>query len=526
MSTTAFFTIFALFTGCICALQPGFKARITPKGLRFLSEFGIRELKEEISKIKIPDYSGSHHIKIIGTVDYSLTNMHVTSFNIPSASITTKANIGVTISAGGLSAAMHGDWQYRIHDIFHIHDHGSFDVSFSSVSISLTVRIGMDSTGRPTVRSQQSDCNFYVGDAHVRFHGGKSWLYNLFHRKIESKLKSSLNSKICEVVVNLVNTKLAEQVSTLKTVISISDTAEIDYSLLSPPIFNSSLTTSNKGEVYQIGHHTEAPFRIPIIPRDDDMSRMVLMWMTDFVPNSAGYVLHTTGFFQYNVTQDKIPSDIKVSLNTSDFAVQFAIPQIAKLYPNMMMQVNLNTTAPPKLSITSDKVGALVNGDISAYIIQPNKSLTYLFTLGATLNVSASIGFRKADLTWNSSYVSADLKLLHTAIDDFKIDSLRSVVQLVCRVYIIPEINKRGEKGVPVPSFRDYAFVNPVVEQKEGLLKIGTDIRYQKNWLLDPYEESSAPSNNAQNEGTYSTESSLQGEESSVMPLDWENLAA
>lgn len=60
----------------------------------------------------------------------------------------------------------------------------------------------------------------------------------------------------------------------------------------------------------------------------------------------------------------------------------------------------------------------------------------------------------------------------------------------------------------------------------QGLLKIGTDIRYQKNWLLDPYEESSAPSNNAQNEGTYSTESSLQGEESSVMPLDWENLAA
>ncbi|KAJ8041434.1 Lipopolysaccharide-binding protein [Holothuria leucospilota] len=215
---------------------------------------------------------------------------------------------------------------------------------------------------------------------------------------------------------------------------------------------------------------------------------MVFLRMTDFVPKSACYVFHKTGFFQYNVTQDKIPSDIKISLNTSDSPVRWAIPQIANLYPNMMMQINLNTTAPPKLKFTSGKVGVTVKGGIAAYIAQPNKSLTYLFTLGATINVNASISFRKADLIWNSSFEGADLKLLHTEVDDFKVDYLRSMVPFACKMFIIPEINKRGKKGVPLPSFRDYAFVNPIVKLKKGLLKIGTGIRYQKNWLLDPNE--------------------------------------
>ncbi|KAJ8041435.1 Bactericidal permeability-increasing protein [Holothuria leucospilota] len=469
-------TVIGLGTG---ATQPGFEARITPSGLNFLSEIGIRELKDEISKATIPDQSGSSDV-VIGTIDYTFSNMHVTSFDIPSASISTKTNVGVTVSASGLYLAMSGDWKYELDSIIPVSDDGTFDVSLSDVSLAVTIEIGVDSkTGLPTVYSSSSDCSFYVGSVSVDIHGGASWLYNLFDDMIEDDIQDALNDQVCQIVVKEVNTDLAAEVAGITMVTSISDTAEIDYSLVSAPMFNSSLTTFHKGEVYQIGNHTEAPFKIPTIPSDPDVSRMVFMWMTDYVANSAGYVLHNTGFFQYNVTQDEIPAGSKISLNTSDFAIEFLIPQIAKLYPNMMMQMNLNTTAPPVVSITPDSVGATINGDIAAYVILPNKTLAYVFTLGATLKVSADLGFTQSSLTWNSSYVSADLKLLYTAIDDFKIDRLRSTLQFACKAYIIPALNKYGAQGVPVPSFDDYVFMNPVVTQGQGFLKIGTDLAYQ-----------------------------------------------
>ncbi|PIK58086.1 putative bactericidal permeability-increasing protein [Apostichopus japonicus] len=291
-----------------------------------------------------------------------------------------------------------------------------------------------------------------------------------------------MNDEVCKIVIQEVNTDLAEEVANIQIVASISDDAEIDYSLVTSPIFNVSLTTLHKGEVYQKGNHTEAPYEIPTIPSDPDQSKMVFMWMTDYVANSAGYVLQNTGFFQYNVTQDNIPPSSKISLNTSQFAVEFLIPQLSKLYPDMMMQINLNTTQPPSVSITPDQVGAAVTGDIAAYVIQPNKTLAYLFTLESTMKVSAKLGFKRTSLTWNSSFISVDLKLLRTSIEDFKVDKLKATLQLACNSTLYKINVEYGAAGIPVPSFDKYSLQNPQITQGKGFIKIGTDMVYNPLW--------------------------------------------
>ncbi|XP_071815637.1 bactericidal permeability-increasing protein-like [Apostichopus japonicus] len=475
------FIVIILFLGSSLAVKTGFQARITPTGLRFLSDVGVRKLKEEISKATIPDQSGSADV-VIGTIRYSLTNIHVTRFDIPSASISTVTDVGLKVSASGLSISLHGDWRYKLDSFIPVSDSGSFDVWISDVTLYVTIEIGVDATGRPTVYSSSNDCAFYAGRVDITLHGGASWLYNLFDSEIADKIQDTLNHQVCQTVINEVNTDLAEEVANIQIVASITDKAEIDYSLVTSPTFDVTLTTSHKGEIYQKGNHTEAPYEIPTIPSDPDQSKMVFMWMTDYVANSAGYVLQNTGFFQYNVTQDKVPPSSKISLNTSEFAVEFLIPQLAKLYPDMMMQLNLNTTQPPLVSITPDKVGATVTGDVAAYVIQPNNTLAYLFTLEATLKLSAKLGFKQSSLTWNSSYVSADLRLLRTAIKDFKIDKLRLKFQLACKMFIIPKINDMGAAGVPVPSFDKYSLQNPELTQGKGFVKIGTDMVYDPLW--------------------------------------------
>ncbi|WP_411016843.1 hypothetical protein, partial [Salmonella sp. s51944] len=107
----------------------------------------------------------------------------------------------------------------------------------------------------------------------------------------------------------------------------------------------------------------------------------------------------------------------------------------------------------PTVNIDPDNVGSVLNGDIAAYVIQPNKSLTYLFTLGATMKLSVKFDFKGSNLTWNITFVSADLKLLHSTIDNFKMAALRDALTFVGTVYIVPALNEFGAKGIPLPSF-------------------------------------------------------------------------
>ena len=98
----------------------------------------------------------------------------------------------------------------------HISDSGSVDISISSVSLAVSVIIGMsvihtasascclhslfpfctgnDTQGHATLKT--TGCSLNIGNLDVKFHGGASWLYNLFDSNIESSIKSSLQEQV------------------------------------------------------------------------------------------------------------------------------------------------------------------------------------------------------------------------------------------------------------------------------------------------------------------------------------------
>ena len=62
-----------------------------------------------------------------------------------------------------------------------------------------------------------------------------------------------------------------------------------------------------------MGGLEECLFIIPAIPPDSDISasKMVYLWITDFLPNSAGHVFQKTGLLQYTVTPENVRIDNK-----------------------------------------------------------------------------------------------------------------------------------------------------------------------------------------------------------------------
>ncbi|XP_072169071.1 bactericidal permeability-increasing protein-like [Diadema setosum] len=460
--------------------NPGFKARITQKGLNFLRDLGLETLRDKIQHLTIPDVSGRASVKV-GHINYEVKNIRITSFNIPTAFLTTNPSAGgLRLTTSGISLSVHGNWHYKSTGFIHVSDSGSFDARASSISMALSIRVGVDSTGRPTISSARSDCSFHVSGMNVDLHGGASWLYNLFDHKIADSLKDSVNKKVCPEVLDAVNIQLENKLKTLKMEARFLHVADIDYTLVAPPVFNGSVNTAHKGEVYAHGSKTECPLPVPGVRADSDTSRMVFLWITDYLPNSAGYVLQEVGYLQYNVTKDNVPEAEKDYLNTGNFAYKFAIPQLNFMYPSMDMQINIKSTKPPVITMKENGISANLVGEFSPYAILPNKTLAYLFTLKVSIAAEVSVSFKDNNITWSLSSLSTDISRVKTEIGWFSSTLLEVAVNSAITLYFLPLMNQIGGVGVPLPQIDDLDFSNPVVTHGQNFIKIGTDLIFKE----------------------------------------------
>nr|AKH45419.1 LBP-BPI2 [Apostichopus japonicus] len=448
----------------LAAVNPGMISRITPNGFRFLNDVGVQKIEEMVKQYPIPPQSGKSH-----GISYKLWNVEVVDFDIPISELRAGPGPKLTISASNMYMKLSGNFEVKF---FGSHS-GDFDAFIKNISLSISVFVA-ESDGRPSVDTSSSYCTFNVRDVYLDLHGHK-----FISRKLADRINDYLNENGCSEIVDAVNTQLQQRLTKLTMVASIYEGMELDYSLLrTPTVTDHVFDITHKGEVYATGHHSEMPGPRPRFPVGSDQSRMFYVWISDYLINSAGYVLHNIGYLHYNVTQDDIPDGSEVSLNTSQFPMAMLFPQVRKLFPDMMAQFHIQSTKQPVVNTTAEKVTFTVNGEISAYVTNPKNTLTYLFTLGFEFSASVNVAIKRQNVTWVSSFEGVSLELVDSAIDDLKIDFLKSVLPSAITKYVIPRVNAMGVIGKEIPSFEDYHSTNAFICQGEGFLKFGTDLRF------------------------------------------------
>ena len=145
---------------------------------------------------------------------------------------------------------------------------------------------------------------------------------------------------MCPLVTDEVDNDLNDSFDTLDLQADIDDNCYIDYSLVQPPfviqdalfingkgealcVLTSSQTLKkytqwppNKlescfdicftGEIFDKAHPTECPSPKQDMPETVDSDRMVTLWITEYMLNTAGYAYQDAGFLQYNLTNDDV----------------------------------------------------------------------------------------------------------------------------------------------------------------------------------------------------------------------------
>uniref|UniRef100_A0A3P8XE80 Bactericidal permeability-increasing protein n=1 Tax=Esox lucius TaxID=8010 RepID=A0A3P8XE80_ESOLU len=462
MSPCCWLALLALVSPTL-ATNPGVKLKLTEKAIEYGKQIGIATLQQKLKTIQIPDIAGTEKVSPIGKVKYSLTEMKIVNLGLPKSDLTLVPGTGISLSITNAFINLHGNWRVRYLHV--IKDSGSFDLAVSGLTVTDSLSILSDETGRPTVRGV--NCEAIVGSASVKFHGGASWLYNLFSSFIDKALRSAMQKQICPLVADAIN-DMNQHLKTLNVLAKVDNHAEIEYSMVTPPsISKSSIDLNLKGEFYNIGKHQEPPFSPTPFSLPPQINNMLYIGVSAFTANTAGFVYNNAGVLGLRITDDMV----RVPLATSS---QF----ISKRFPGLMVELLVQTVKEPTISFQPNNVTVQASCTMTAYAVQTNSTLTPLFILNMEGSVSARLFVAGVMLAGAITLNKFEITLGTSYVGPFQVQSLDNIFRIVLKDVVIPQINVRLEKGFPLPTIGKMELINTELQVLKGYMLIGTDVKF------------------------------------------------
>ncbi|XP_005524980.1 PREDICTED: bactericidal permeability-increasing protein-like [Pseudopodoces humilis] len=458
----------ALCLALTTATNPGFVVRITQAGLDYAKQEGIAMMKKELAQLKLPDISVKY-----GNKHYEISRLRLRDFRLPESQITPISNVGLQVSISNAFAELSGDWWVKF---LFVRGHGSFNLKVENVYIKIILRLGSDTTGKPTIST--SDCSARISKIRVHFSGRLGWLYNLFHSVIESKMRKILESKVCDNVDQYVQNQVQKHIQTLPVTARIDAKIGLDYALVAPPRATAqSLDLYLKGEFYSLAHRSTVPFSPPPLVFPPDHDRMVYFGASSYFFNTACIAYHKAGALVFEITEAMIPKDVGFKLDTSVFSA--FIPQLEEMYPDMPMKFRLSAPTAPFLTIGPGGISFQPVVDAQAYAILPNSSLAPLFLLSLTGNVSAVVNVRSGRIVGSLDVGRIRLSLKDSTVGTFQVQLLQTVMNNLISSTLIPHLNARLDEGFPLPLLDRIQLSNTLVKFYQNFLLLGADVHFQ-----------------------------------------------
>ncbi|XP_006874801.1 PREDICTED: lipopolysaccharide-binding protein [Chrysochloris asiatica] len=453
---------------------PGLVARITDKGLEYAAKEGLLALQSELHKITLPDFTGNFKIKHIGSGHYEFHRLNIHSCELHNSALRPLPGQGLSLTISDSFIRVQGKWKVRKS---FLKLQGSFDLRFKGISISVNLLLGSEASGRPTVTT--SSCNSQICDVDVDISGDLNWLLNLFHHQIESRFQRVLESKICEMVQQSVISDLQSYLQTMPVTTEIDSFASIDYSLLeAPQAAAQMLDVMFKGEIFNLNQRSPVAFLPPVMSLPEEHSKMVYFAISDYVFNTASLVYHQAGYLNFSVTDDLIPPDFHIRLTTK--SVRPFIPRIARLYPNMNLELQGTVVSAPFLAFSPGNMSLTPQMEIKAFVLLPNSLRESVFRLGVATNVSAMLSFNTSKITGFLRPGKVQLELKESKFGVFNVELLEALINYYAVNNLYPKVNEKLVKGFTLPLLKRTQLYDLVLQIHKDFLFLGANVQYTR----------------------------------------------
>ncbi|KAM9590340.1 LOW QUALITY PROTEIN: lipopolysaccharide-binding protein-like [Trichechus inunguis] len=403
------------------ASNPGLMARITRKGLDYAHHYGVAALKKELSTMRLPDSSEEFKASYFVSVSYEFYRQRILRFEIPNSDLSLLPGQGVRASLSNNYLPISGNWKVKK---YFITLQGTFDLRADDIFFSVSLNLGKDNSGRLT--ASVADCSSSINHVSIDISGHLSWILNLFHERIENKLKTIMQQKVNPVTPF---TSVIDQV------------AGIDYSLVgAPQVTSQGLDIPFQDDFFSRSWRSPVPFNAPAIQLPQEHDHMLYFAVSECVFNTASHVYYQPGRMNFTIQNEhiedltklannqsarrqqkqhldtscqiskstslttvlscfyssfllvllQIPLESLIHLDTN--SLQALVPQLARLYPNMEIKLEISPESAPFLMFTPLNMTLMPVIDIQAFAFLPNSTEQKpLSQLRARTNISTTI---------------------------------------------------------------------------------------------------------------------------------------
>lgn len=458
------------FISFTCGENPAVQVILTNKGLQYGKHVGAGWIQDKLDDVTLPDISGDIGISIFGTVDYTLTGITISKCDFPEPSVQFYTNAtGFKTSILGLNVALSGGWMthYGL-----IHDGGTFDMAVLGVDVSSVVELGKDPNGHLSITS--INCEAQIADVHLQFHGGASVIFQPFVEHFKGRIIGEMEEKICPYVEESI-ANLEYHLQAMNVSFDVDQDITLDLPLTDLPVIDaSSLNLGLKGEFYSIKTHAEPPFKAQPFTMSQQPGYMLSVGMSEFTLNSASFGYFSAGVLQALINDSMIPPRTHMHLNTS--AMGPFIPQLPKMFPGLLMILQVYARNAPRFSLHPDAVALGVLGAIKAFAIQPNGTQTPLFTLSVDSDFSGKVWIADGKMKGSMGMNNLTMTLAGSEVGTFKTDAIENFAKMGS-VAAMAGLNKRLGEGFDLPRMKNAQLVNTVLKVEEGFIAVSSDAK-------------------------------------------------
>ncbi|XP_051915833.1 bactericidal permeability-increasing protein [Hippocampus zosterae] len=454
------------FISCGCGENPAIQVILTNKGLQSGRHVAAGWIQEKLEHVTLPDISGKIRVGFLFHIGYKLTGITIIKSDFPEPSVEFYQGFsGLKMSIEGLNVALRGSWE--AHCGF-VHGGGSFDMALFGVDVVSIVQLGRDAGGRLSLTSV--NCNAQLGDLNTHFYGNRSWLLSHFKKNLRGQIENMICPAVDELIANL-----ESHLKDMRVNFQVNQDLTLDLPLIGPPVVStSSLQLGLKGQFYSVKCPKEPPFMAMPFATPEQPAYMLSVGLSDFTVNSASFSYFSADLLQAFINDSMIPPSSPVRLNTTSLGP--FIPQLPKMFPDLLMTLQIYATYFPVFSFRSGAVVLSSSGEVKAFAIQRNATLTPLFKLQVDSDFTGKVWVADGRLKGLVTMDNFTLSLETTEIGLFKTDPLKNMTQTIIERTILPQLNEKLATGFVLPHTKHAQLVNPVLTVEEGFAAFNSDV--------------------------------------------------
>lgn len=447
--------------------DPGVIGRLTLKGLEYGWKVGLEELQKQLPTIHIPDIDGTVKVAVIGNVKYYVTELKIENLDFSDSNLTYCPDTGINV------AIRQGQFQI----VGHIRIHSSLFSGSSQMKLSVwgfsvagSVGITCDDLGHGTV--WDAGCSSDVVQVDLSFSGGSGWVFSMFKGAMIGPIRSAISSQICPSFEKAVQ-QMEKTLSTLPVSIPVDSVSDVEVNLVGPPLIASKqFDLLVKADFVTQSQHL-TPYHPEKLVLPDVDSRMLLIALSQFSANSAGFVHYKAGFLKYNITDDMIPKISPIRLSIESLKI-FA-PELPSRYPDsppLLLQISAHSA--PTVTCLLDSLTVQASMDIEVFAMCPDRPSSSLFQIQADFLTGVDIVLSEETVGATISVKNFSLSLVHSSVGTVKVDVIQKTLNFALKI-LLPFLNGHLKNIIPLPP-NMLRLQNPVVRVMQGYVVIMTDL--------------------------------------------------